>query len=181
MVLYYLRYYVNINGTIIQKRIMYEYYKKIIRNLEGFKFKFLDDWWDNHTFFRRVVASDVNDVGDRWDDHFADGALFGELHLHHTLIHLRVLILTDRVRSLLQLGLYSVLLFTSWSKTLWYVWRSRFYLFVVADFDRLVELFVDRKVHELSDGCGLGTWDDVLGGRRDVLHCWRTRRIPRVS
>ena len=40
MVLYYLRYCVNINGTIIQKRIMHEYYKKIIRNLERFKFKF---------------------------------------------------------------------------------------------------------------------------------------------
>ena len=56
------------------------------------------------------------------------------------------------------------------------------YLFVITKSDRIIELVVYRKVYELSDGCGLGTgWEHVLDGGRDVLHCWRTRRVPRVN
>ena len=63
--------------------------------------------------FWRVVALDVDDVGDRRDNHLADGALLGDLDLHHALVHLGALVLSVRVGSLLQLGLYSVLLFTN--------------------------------------------------------------------
>ena len=60
--------------------------------------------------FRRVVALDVDDVGDRRNDYLADGALIGDLDFHHTLVHL---VLATRVGSLLQLGLDGVILFTN--------------------------------------------------------------------
>ena len=57
----------------------------------------------------------------------------------------------------------------------------RVYLFVITKSDGIIERVVHRKVHDFG-GCGLGAcWNHVLDGGRDVLHCRRTRRVPRVN
>ena len=55
------------------------------------------------------------------------------------------------------------------------------YLFVIAESNSVVEGVVHREVHDFG-GYGLGTCGNhVLDGGRDVLHCWRTWRVPRVN
>ena len=112
MVIYYFETYVNINeNKKFSKTDCAWLLQKIIRNLER-NFLTLNDWWGNHTFSGESSPLDIDDVGDRRDDHLGDCALLGYLEFHHGLVHLRALVTATRVGDLLELGLDSVVLFT---------------------------------------------------------------------